>query len=25
MVLDVKTSRNVISIPYRRMHLGEDV
>lgn len=25
MVLDVKISRNVISIPYRRMHLKEDV
>jgi thiamine pyrophosphate-dependent acetolactate synthase large subunit-like protein len=25
MVLDVKMSRNVISIPYRRMHLGQDV
>src|SRR5258706_6142294 len=25
MVIDIKTSRNVVSIPYRRMHLGEDV
>jgi acetolactate synthase I/II/III large subunit len=25
MVLDVRVSRNVISIPYRRMHLGQDV
>jgi thiamine pyrophosphate-dependent acetolactate synthase large subunit-like protein len=25
MVLDVKMSRNVISIPYRRMHLAQDV
>ena len=25
MVLDIKTSRNVVSIPYRRMHFGEDV
>ena len=25
MVIDIKTSRNVISIPYRRMHLKEDV
>ena len=25
MVIDVKTSRNVVSIPYRRMHLNEDV
>ena len=24
-VLDIKTSRNVVSIPYRRMHLKEDV
>jgi thiamine pyrophosphate-dependent acetolactate synthase large subunit-like protein len=25
MVLDVRISRNVVSIPYRRMHLGQDV
>ena len=25
MVLDVRISRNVISIPYRRMHFGQDV
>jgi thiamine pyrophosphate-dependent acetolactate synthase large subunit-like protein len=25
MVVDVRVSRNVISIPYRRMHLGQDV
>ena len=25
MVLDIKLSRNAISIPYRRMHYGQDV
>jgi thiamine pyrophosphate-dependent acetolactate synthase large subunit-like protein len=25
MVLDVRISRNVISIPYRRLHFGQDV
>jgi acetolactate synthase-1/2/3 large subunit len=25
MVLDIRTSRNVVSIPYRRLHFGEDV
>lgn len=25
MVIDVKMSRNVISIPYRRMHFGDDI
>ena len=25
MLLDVRVSRNVVSIPYRRLHFGEDV